>query len=218
MSLLVDMVSDVVCPWCYIGKRRLDEAIALRPQLAVEVRFRPFLLNPWVPREGMSREDYLTRKFGSPERYRAIAQRVAAAATAEGLPYAPEKITRQPNTIDCHRLILWAGEAGQAACVKQRLMQLYFAQGADLTDADVLATAAGDCGLDVAAIRARLASNQDVERVEEDAASASAAGIGGVPCFIIGGAIAVEGAQSAEYLAQALDQVAREHPGTERVA
>jgi predicted DsbA family dithiol-disulfide isomerase len=218
MSLPVDMVSDVVCPWCYIGKRRLEEAIALRPQLAVEVRFRPFLLNPWVPREGMSREDYLTRKFGSPERYRAIAQRVAAAATAEGLPYAPEKITRQPNTIDCHRLILWAGEAGQAACVKQRLMQLYFAQGADLTDADVLATAAGDCGLDVAAMRARLASNQHVERVEEDAAAASAAGIGGVPCFIIGGAIAVEGAQSAEYLAQSLDQAAREHPGAERVA
>jgi predicted DsbA family dithiol-disulfide isomerase len=218
MSLPVDMVSDVVCPWCYIGKRRLEEAIALRPQLAVEVRFRPFLLNPWVPREGMSREDYLTRKFGSPERYRAIAQRVAAAATAEGLPYAPEKITRQPNTIDCHRLILWAGEAGQAACVKQRLMQLYFAQGADLTDADVLATAAGDCGLDVAAMRARLASNQDVELVEEDAAAASAAGIGGVPCFIIGGAIAVEGAQSAEYLAQSLDQAAREHPGAERVA
>jgi predicted DsbA family dithiol-disulfide isomerase len=218
MSLPVDMVSDVVCPWCYIGKRRLDAAIALRPQLAVEVRFRPFLLNPWVPREGMSREDYLTRKFGSPERYRAIAQRVAAAATAEGLPYAPEKITRQPNTIDCHRLILWAGEAGQAACVKQRLMQLYFAQGADLTDADVLATAAGDCGLDVAAVRARLASNQDVERVEEDAASASAAGIAGVPCFIVGGAIAVEGAQSAEYLAQALDQAAREHPGAERIA
>jgi predicted DsbA family dithiol-disulfide isomerase len=218
MSLPVDMVSDVVCPWSYIGKRRLDAAIALRPQLAIEVRFRPFLLNPWVPREGMSREDYLTRKFGSPERYRAIAQRVAAAAAAEGLPYAPEKITRQPNTIDCHRLILWAGGAGQAACVKQRLMQLYFAQGADLTDADVLATAAGDCGLDVAAIRARLASNQDVERVEEDAASASAAGIAGVPCFIVGGAIAVEGAQSAEYLAQALDRAAREHPGAERVA
>src|SRR5207248_1542803 len=106
MALPIDMVSDVVCPWCYIGKRRLDEAIAPRPHLAVEVRFRPFLLNPCVPREGMSREDYLTRKFGSAERYRAIAQRVTAAAAAEGLPYAPDKITRQPNTIDCHRLIL----------------------------------------------------------------------------------------------------------------
>jgi predicted DsbA family dithiol-disulfide isomerase len=218
MALSIDMISDVVCPWCYIGKRRLDEAIALRPHVAVEVRFRPFLLNPWVPREGISREDYLTRKFGSPERYRTIAQRVAAAAAAEGLPYAPEKITRQPNTIDCHRLILWAGEAGQAACMKQRLMQLYFAEGADLTNSDVLATAAGDCGLDVATVRARLASEEDIKRVEEEAASASAAGIGGVPCFIIDGAIAVEGAQSAEYLAQAMEQAAREHPGAERVA
>jgi predicted DsbA family dithiol-disulfide isomerase len=218
MALSIDMVSDVVCPWCYIGKRRLDEALALRPQVPVEVRFRPFFLNPWVPREGISRADYLTRKWGSVERYRAIAQRVADAATAEGLPFAADKIMRQPNTLDCHRLILWAGEAGQAACMKQRLMQLYFAEGADLTDPDVLAAAAADCGLDPAAIRSRLATEEDVGRVEEEAASASAAGISGVPCFIIGGTIAVEGAQSAQYLAHAIDRAAQEHPGAERVA
>jgi predicted DsbA family dithiol-disulfide isomerase len=126
MALPIDMVSDVVCPWCFIGKRRLEKAIALRPHLAVDVRFRPFFLNPWVPRVGMRREDYLTKKFGSPERYRAIAQRVVAAAAEEGLVYSPEKITRQPNTLDCHRLIMWAAEIGRAACMKQRLMELYF--------------------------------------------------------------------------------------------
>jgi predicted DsbA family dithiol-disulfide isomerase len=139
-ALPIDMVSDVVCPWCFIGKRRLEKAIALRPDIAVEVRFRPYFLNPWVPREGMNREDYLTTKFGSPERYRAIAQRVAQAAAAEGLTYNLDKIKRQPNTLDCHRLILWAGE--KAAWMKQRLMEFYFAEGGDLTDREVLVTAA----------------------------------------------------------------------------
>jgi predicted DsbA family dithiol-disulfide isomerase len=218
MALLIDMVSDVVCPWCLIGKRRLEKAIALRPQLAVEVRFQPYFLNPWVPREGMTREQYLTRKFGSPERYRAMAQRVTAAAAEEGLLYAPEKITRQPNTLDCHRLILWAGETGEAACMKQRLMDLYFAEGADLSNRDVLAAAAGECGLDPVVVRARLASEEDVKRVEEQAASASAAGISGVPCFIIGGVIAVEGAQSPQQIAHAMDRAAQKDPGAERVA
>src|SRR5258708_11162333 len=103
----IDMVSDVVCPWCFIGKRRLEKAIALRSDIPVEVRFRPYFLNPWVPREGISRHEYLTTKFGSPEHYRAIAQRFAQAAAAEGLTYNLDQIKRQPNTLDCHRLILW---------------------------------------------------------------------------------------------------------------
>jgi predicted DsbA family dithiol-disulfide isomerase len=218
MPLPIDMVSDVVCPWCFIGKRRLEKAIAMRPHLGIEVRFRPFFLNPWISREGISRADYLTKKWGSPERYRAIAQRVAAAAAEEGLPYAPDKITRQPNTLDCHRLILWAAEIGQASRMKERLMQLYFAEGADLTDPGVLAGAAAECGLDPVAVASRLASDEDVERVEEEAASASAAGISGVPCFIIGGVVAVEGAQSPENLALAMDKAVREQPGAERVA
>src|SRR5215470_14717568 len=93
--LPIDVVSDVVCPWCFIGKRRLEKAIAMRPDIPVAVRWRPYFLNPWVPREGISREEYLTTKFGSPERYKAIAQRVALAAQAEGLTYAIDKITRQ---------------------------------------------------------------------------------------------------------------------------
>ena len=210
MTLPIDMVSDVVCPWCFIGKRRLEKAIALKPDIAVEVRFRPFFLNPWVPREGMSREEYLTTKFGSPERYRAIAQRVAQAAAAEGLSYVLDGIKRQPNTLDCHRLILWAGEAGEAARMKQRLMDIYFTEGGDLTDREVLAQAAAACGLDGERVRARLAGDEDVERVEREANSAKDAGIDGVPCFIFGGLLAVSGAQAPEHLAQAIERAANE--------
>jgi len=209
MTLPIDMVSDVVCPWCFIGKRRLEKAIALRPDIAVEVHFRPYFLNPWVPREGMSRTEYLTAKFGSPERYRAVGQRVASTAAAEGLTYKPDKIVRQPNTLDCHRLILWAGESG--AAMKQQLMELYFAEGGDLSNRDVLVEAASSCGLDCDLVRRRLAGGDDVERVEREADSAKETGIDGVPCFIIGGFLAVQGAQSPEYLAQAIDRAAAEY-------
>src|SRR5262249_53570003 len=106
--LKLDIVSDVVCPWCYIGKHRIEEALALVPDVPVEVHWRPFFLNSWVPREGISRDEYLTAKFGSVEAYKGIAGRVVAAATEEGLTYRPELVKRQPNTIDCHRLIHWA--------------------------------------------------------------------------------------------------------------
>jgi predicted DsbA family dithiol-disulfide isomerase len=205
----IDVVSDVVCPWCFIGKRRLEKALALRPGVAVEVHWRPYFLNDWIPREGMSREQYLTTKFGSPERYKGIAQRVTAAAAEEGLTYAPDKMKRQPNTLDCHRLIRWAEGIGKAAEMKQKLMDLYFTQGADLTDRDTLVKAAADVGLDADTVRAALASDQDVAEVEQEAQSAKAAGIEGVPCFIFGGKFAVSGAQSPEYLADAIDRMAQ---------
>ena len=204
----IDVVSDVVCPWCFIGKRRLEKALALKPNIPVQVRFHPYFLNPWVPREGMSREDYLTTKFGSPERYQAIAGRVAAAAAAEGLTYAVDKMRRQPNTLDCHRLILWAEAIGKAAEMKQHLMDLYFTQGADLSDRDVLVAAGAAVGLDAAETRAKLETDQDVDKVESAASSAKDAGIDGVPTFILGGVAAVSGAQSPEVLANAIEQVA----------
>ena len=138
----IDVVSDVVCPWCFIGKHRLEKAIALTPDIPVEVHWRPYFLNDWIPREGIAREQYLTTKFGSVERYKGIAQRVGAAAAEEGLVYAADKMKRQPNTLDCHRLIRWAGGIGKAAEMKQRLMDLYFTEGADLTNRAVLVQAA----------------------------------------------------------------------------
>jgi predicted DsbA family dithiol-disulfide isomerase len=207
-DLTVDVVSDVVCPWCYIGKRRLEKAIALTPDVPVQVRWHPYFLNPWVPREGISREQYLTTKFGSVERYKDIAQRVAGAAADEGLTYALDKIARQPNTLDCHRLILWAGDTGNSARMKQRLMDLYFAEGADLSDREVLVQAAVDCGLDGETVRHLLAGDTDVAMVEQAANQAKEAGIDGVPCFIFGGAFAVSGAQAPEYLADAIKRAA----------
>jgi len=205
----IDVVSDIVCPWCFIGKHRLEKAIALNPDIPVEVHWRPYFLNDWIPREGISREQYLTTKFGSPERYKGIAQRVSAAAAAEGLTYAMDKISRQPNTLDAHRMIRWADEIGKAAEMKQRLMDLYFTAGADLTNHAVLAQAAADIGLDAEATRKALASDKDVAEIEREALSAKEAGIDGVPCFIFGGKFAISGAQAPEYLAEAIERMAR---------
>src|SRR4029077_3719947 len=164
-------------------------------------------------REGVSRDEYLTTKFGSPERYKSIAGRVAAAAKAEGLTYNVDRIARQPNTLDCHRLILWARNTGAAARMKQRLMELYFTEGADLTDREVLVKAAADCGMDADLTRELLASDRDVDRVSAEATQAKEAGIDGVPCFILGGVMAVSGAQDPTYLADAMgravDEVAK---------
>jgi predicted DsbA family dithiol-disulfide isomerase len=207
-SVHVEVVSDVVCPWCYIGKHRLEAAIAQVPDIDVEVNWRPYFLNPWIPREGIDRQTYLETKFGSVERYSAIAERVAAAAAMEGLVYDAEKMSRQPNTLDCHRLILWSRSASDPGRMKQRLMELYFAEGGDLSDPKALIQAAVDCGMDGDLVRRLLASDADVDRIENEAESAKEAGIDGVPCFIFGGSMIVTGAQSPEYLANAIQRVA----------
>jgi predicted DsbA family dithiol-disulfide isomerase len=190
--LSIDVFSDVVCPWCFIGKRRLEKAIALRPDIPVDVRYRPYFLNPWVPREGMSRTDYLTAKFGSPARYAQIAQRVVKAAESEGLTYNIGALTRQPNTLDCHRLILWASRISKGSHIKQRLMEIYFTEGGDLSDE----------------VRHLLASDEDVSAVEQAAKSAQEAGIDGVPFFVFGNVLAVSGAQASDYLAGAIERAA----------
>ncbi len=206
----IDVVSDIVCPWCFIGKKRLEQAIALQPDIPVEVHYRPYFLNDWIPRDGISRLDYLTAKFGGPDRYKEIAGRVQAAAASEGLVYDADNIKSQPNTIDAHRLIRWAAGIGKAGAMKQRLMDLYFTEGADLTNKAVLVQAATDIGLDPEDIRAALDSDQDVAAVTQEAESAKEAGIQGVPMFIFGGKFAVSGAQSPEYLAEAISRTAQE--------
>ena len=208
--LQIDIVSDVVCPWCYIGKRRIENALALAPDVPVEINWRPFFLNSWVPREGISRDEYLTTKFGSPEAYRGIAGRVVDAAREEGLTYRPDLVKRQPNTIDCHRLIRWADAIGKSPEMKQRLMELYFRDGGDLTDTDVPVQAAADCGLDADAVRKRLATDEDVALISAQAKDASDKGISGVPTFVFAQKYAVSGAQPAEQLASAIRQVSGE--------
>ena len=203
----IDVVSDVVCPWCFIGKRRLEKALAIASDVPVEVHWRPYFLNDWIPVEGIGRDQYLTTKFGSPERYQGIAQRVRAAAAAEGLDYAVDKINRQPNTRDAHRLIRWADGIGKAADMKQRLMDLYFTEGADLSNRAVLVQAAADVGLDPEDVRAALDSNKDIAEIEQEVEAAKEAGIQGVPYFILDGKYAISGAQAPEALAQAIEQV-----------
>jgi predicted DsbA family dithiol-disulfide isomerase len=208
--LTIDIVSDVVCPWCYIGKRRIENALKLVPDVPVEVNFRPFFLNPWVPREGISREDYLTTKFGSVEAYQGIAQRVVIAAGEEGLIYRPENVKRQPNTIDCHRLIHWADAIGKAPEMKQRLMELYFRDGGDLTDTEVLVKAAAEIGLDADDVRKRLATDEDVAMISALAQDAASKGIQGVPTYVFAQKYAVSGAQDPAMLARAIRQVSAE--------
>ena len=203
----IDVVSDVVCPWCFIGKRSLEKALAIASDVPVEVHWRPYFLNDWIPVEGIGRDQYLTTKFGSPERYQGIAQRVRAAAAAEGLDYAVDKISRQPNTRDAHRLIRWADGIGKAADMKQRLMDLYFTEGADLSNRAVLVQAAADVGLDPEDVRAALDSNKDIAEIEQEVEAAKEAGIQGVPYFILDGKYAISGAQAPEALAQAIEQV-----------
>ena len=205
----IDIVSDVVCPWCFIGKKRLEKAIAMQPDIPVEVHYRPYFLNDWIPPEGMSREQYLTTKFGSPERYKGIAQRVTAAAAGEGLVYAADKISRQPNTRDAHRLIRWADAIGKAPQMKQRLMDLYFTEGADLSDRNVLVQAAADVGLDSDDVRNALETGKDAAEVDREANAAKEAGIEGVPMYIFAGKFAVSGAQAPEYLAEAIARAAQ---------
>ena len=163
-----------------------------------------------MPREGISRDEYLTAKFGSVEAYMGIAGRVVAAASEEGLLYRPELVRRQPNTTDCHRLIHWADAQGKSAEMKQRLMELYFRDGGDLTDTNVLVQAAADCGLDADDVRKRLATDEEVDLISAQAKDASDKGISGVPTFVFAQKYAVSGAQPAEQLARAIRQVSAE--------
>lgn len=206
----IDVVSDVVCPWCFIGKKRLEQAIALTPDIPVEVHYHPYFLNDWIPAEGISREQYLTTKFGSPDRYKEIAQRVSAAAAQDGLVYAIDKVSRQPNTTDSHRLIHWAEQAGKAPQMKQRLMELYFSEGADLSEKTVLAKAASDIGLDADEIARKLETDDDLAIVSQRVEQAKSAGIQGVPFFIFDNAYAVSGAQAPEQLANVIRKAADE--------
>jgi predicted DsbA family dithiol-disulfide isomerase len=205
-TLPVDVVSDVVCPWCYVGKRRLEAAIAARPDLDIVVRWRPYFLNPWVPREGMAREDYLVAKFGSVERYNQMSGRLVDIGAGLGLAFEFGRIARQPNTIDAHRLILWSRAVGDPGLMKEALMRAYFIDGRDLTDHATLVGIGVSQGLDEKVVADMLAGDGDVDRVTREAKHAQEIGIDGVPCFIMGSVLAMQGAQEPEQLSAAFDE------------
>ena len=210
VSLSVDVVSDVVCPWCFIGQRRLDKASAGVEDVEVHVAWRPFQLDPTIPPGGRDRRQYMLAKFGSEERIRDIHARIEPLGAAEGIAFAFDAIEVAPNTLDAHRVARWAGAAGEAVQNRlvRRLFQLYFEEGADVGDHAVLAAAAREAGMDAAVVETLLPTDADVEAVRNEIATASRMGITGVPCFLIEGKYAVMGAQETDVLADALRQIA----------
>ncbi|WP_420392698.1 DsbA family oxidoreductase [Acuticoccus sp.] len=210
----VDVVSDVMCPWCYIGKRRLEAALAKLDDVDVRVVWRPFQLDPTLPADGKDRAQYLSEKFGGPDRAAQIYERVSAEGAREDIPFAFDRITRSPNTLDAHRLIRWAALEGVQDAMVERLFRLYFIEGADLTDRAVLVDAARDAGMDGAVAERLLSSDADLAETEAEIVHAQAIGVTGVPCFILDNTYAVAGAQPAHVLETAIRRAAAERSAT----
>jgi predicted DsbA family dithiol-disulfide isomerase len=208
--LTIDMVSDVCCPWCYLGKRRLDKALAQLPDVAVTVRYRPFQLDPGIPPGGLNRKAYMAAKFPDAAQLAAVHQRLAAMGAADGLKYDFDAIRIAPNSLDAHRLLRWADEAGVQAAMKERLMALYWSEGADIGDRAVLAKAAADCGMDAGDVARRLAGDEDKAEVSAEIAQYQRLGVHGVPTFILANKYAVSGAQEVATLVEAIRDVAEE--------
>jgi predicted DsbA family dithiol-disulfide isomerase len=204
-AISVDVISDVVCPWCYLGKRRLERAIKLLPELEFSVRWHPFQLDPTIPPSGIERRDYLTRKFGSLDAIAATHANLTALGEREGIVFRFDAITRAPNTVDAHRLIRWAGVAGLTEVTVERVFRSYFADGIDVGDRSVLARLAADLGMP-GDIGTRLASEEDESEVAGEIAEAYRMGVSGVPCFIIDRRYAVVGAHPPETLVEAISQ------------
>jgi predicted DsbA family dithiol-disulfide isomerase len=206
--LFVDVVSDVVCPWCYIGERKLETALArLRadePGLAPTVRWHPFELNPDLPVEGIPRAAYLEKKFGGKARAAEIYARVRAVGAEVGIAFDFDRIARQPNTREAHRLIAWAQQRGDAGALVERLFRAYFVEGRWIGERDLLAALAADSGLPGDEARNVLASDLYRAEVEAEYREAQEAGITGVPFFIFNGRTAVSGAHDPDVLLEAI--------------
>jgi predicted DsbA family dithiol-disulfide isomerase len=203
----IDVVSDVVCPWCYVGKHRLEKALAMLPEQRFAIFWRPFQLDPTIPKEGMPRQAYLERKFGR-ERLADLHKPLIEIGKAEGIPFAFDKINRSPNTLDAHRLLRWAHEAGKQNAMADRLFALYFTEGADIGNRDVLTKAAADVGLDAALVAQLLTTEADLDPVIAEINAAQKMGISGVPTFIFAARFALSGAQPAETIKKAIEQSA----------
>ena len=194
MTLHVDVISDVICPWCWIGKRRLDKAIATFGH-QVQVRWLPFQLNPTMPKEGIRRRDYRIKKFGSWERSLELDAQVAAAGKAEGIHFAFDRMERTPNTVDAHRLIWLAEKQGVQDAVVEALFRAYFTDGRDISNRQTLIDVIADAGLDRSRAEAVLASDEGMEAIREGGEQARQFRVDGVPFFVIGGKLTLSGAQ-----------------------
>ena len=210
----IDVVSDVVCPWCFVGKRRLEAALASADGSSVAVRWRPFQLDPTIPAQGLERRAYMRAKFRDDARLAEVHARLTALGAEVGIEFDFDAISRSPNTLDAHRLIRWAEASGVQDQVVERLFSAYFECGRDIGDQSVLTEIAAECGMDAEAVGRQFAGNDGIDAIRDEIAEAQEIGVTGVPFFIFASRFAVSGAQSAEVLARAL-QSARS--GGERV-
>ncbi len=201
----IDVVFDTVCPWCFLGKRRLERALAQRPAVTAVVRYHSFLLNPDMPPGGMDRRVYLEQKFGGPHRARRVLEAVSAAARASGEAIDFTAIQRMPNSIDSHRLLRLAATRGRAEAMLDALFRAFFQAGEDIGDSDVLLRIAARIGLDRGSVREMLDSDGGQAGIRAANARAHAMGISGVPSFVFNDSHAIAGAQDAEVLVRLVD-------------
>jgi len=202
----IDIVSDTVCPWCFIGKRRIERAMAMRRDVTFDVLWRPYRLDPTIPREGVDRRAYLKAKFGDSPRTSAMGEAIRSEGAAEGIAFAFDKIAKSPNTLDSHRLVRWSASAGLQDQMVERLFRAYFIDGRDIGDADVLVSIAADAGMDSALVASLLAGDADLESVEREAGLANEMGITGVPTFVFDGKFMISGAREPELLVRVIDK------------
>ncbi len=201
----IEVVYDLVCPWCYLGIRRLLRTLRRRPDILFELTWRPFLLNPDMPRAGMARPDYVIRKFGGEDRARRLYATITEVGRAEGMQFRFERIRRTPSSIDAHRLVRFAARTGQATEMIEALFAAHFSEGHDIGDHGALTAIASGFGLDPVEVRRFLGSDEDADSVHADNLRAHRLGINGVPCFVIDGAHAIAGAQEPEVIERLLD-------------
>ena len=202
----LDIVSDPICPWCYIGKARLNQALETAGDQPFDIEWRPFQLNPDMPSGGMDRREYLEHKFGK-ERAVSFYMQIAEAAEASGLEVAFEKIKRTPNTIDAHRLIRWSKPEGCQTPLVNSLFRRYFAQGEDISEHGVLVDAAREVGMDGDVISRLLKTGNDTDDIRDEDKAFREMGVQGVPCFVIGGKYVVNGAQDAQLWTQVIADI-----------
>jgi predicted DsbA family dithiol-disulfide isomerase len=201
----IDIAFDLICPWCYLGVRRLRRALRARPDIIPELLWRPFLLNPDIPPNGVSRAEFVARKFGGEDRARRLQNALTDLGRAEGIGFRFDLMGRVPSSINAHRLVRYAVREGLGEIMVEALFHAYFADGVDIGDVIRLATVAGRVGLDPNAALAFLRSGEEAEAVHTENLRAHRLGINGVPCFIIGGQQAIAGAQEPEVLERLLD-------------
>jgi predicted DsbA family dithiol-disulfide isomerase len=201
----IDIISDVICPWCFIGKRRLERALKLRPELEVSMSWRAFQLNPDMPPEGMNRQEYLAAKFGGAGQARRIYAAVEQAGASEGIDFAFDRIRRTPNTVDAHRLIRFATMEGNAGPMVEALFRAYFLDGRDIGALGELVEIAREAGFEPEAASSWLASERGREAILTEDRAARRAGIEGVPCFVVDGGYALSGAQEPEFFLPLFD-------------